>query len=455
MEYHTCAPICPERCNTKSDTYCLSRETLTIEGHIYSTGSEHEFSGCSSGCVCQPDYIMSDQGNFCIQAEDCDKDHFFEPADLRLDPSIETPCNTDPDENLVWDDCGAHCIDTCANYDIVNNKLGAHPCSKICSPGCRCKDGMVVFEGKCRRPNEVCGNFNTCDAKGAKYSSCLLSNQGEGNGNSCGMFLSSAIEGVENSTINADTGAQNCQPGCFCPQGTTWLFPDKNNPNNKCVPTMSCGYCQQLTNKNCDNKNIAFNSYKISNSYSEDNTFTSYNTILPRFFNFDLSIVKNYYEDVNDDPLDLGIVSEQNERLESILVSFAESISKTKCVKSLNAIYEFKTVDELLAVTEEIFMEQFLKLDECSDILKTYEDELINHKDEVEPHYFDELISGERASSQVPGDCECPSRRTIYRANSGTVTEDSYEDAESASSTFKNLLSPFTFSVVIFVWLAV
>ena len=75
MEYHTCAPICPERCNTKSDTYCLSRETLTIEGHIYSTGSEHEFSGCSSGCVCQPDYIMSDQGNFCIQAEDCDKDH--------------------------------------------------------------------------------------------------------------------------------------------------------------------------------------------------------------------------------------------------------------------------------------------------------------------------------------------------------------------------------------------
>jgi len=378
---------------------------------------------------------LSNQGDFCIHKNDCDKDNLFEPEDLRQDPSIETPC--DRDENLVWDDCGAHCIDTCSNYDITNNKLEAHPCSKICSAGCRCKDGMVVFEGECRNPSEVCGNFNTCEAKGAKYATCLGPDRqapSSGNGNSCETFLSPKL--AEEQT--------ECIAGCYCPPGTTWLLLDLEAPDNKCVPISNCGYCNQLLNTNCQTSATDFNSYEISNFYPDTSGSggSFYNTILPRFFNFDLSLAKKYYEDFNGDPLDLGIIGEENsEQLQGILATFANTLIETNCVKSLNEIYEFKTVEQLLAVSEEDFMENFVSIEACGDIIGTYEDELVNHTNQVEPYLFEELIAEERRASQIPGDCECPSRRSALKnktpsskSTKSTADSPSSEDSESASS---------------------
>ena len=58
MEYVKCAPICPVRCDIRSDDHCLSR--LNYDGSYISKGSERKYrGGCQGGCVCKHRVVWS------------------------------------------------------------------------------------------------------------------------------------------------------------------------------------------------------------------------------------------------------------------------------------------------------------------------------------------------------------------------------------------------------------
>ncbi|XP_053546013.1 serine protease inhibitor swm-1-like isoform X2 [Bombina bombina] len=74
---------------------------------------------CKPGCGCKPGYVrQTSSSTACIPEAKCIK------------------CG----ELEVYDECRAHCDDTCD---------GPTPCTFICKPGCKCKENYVRHRGRC------------------------------------------------------------------------------------------------------------------------------------------------------------------------------------------------------------------------------------------------------------------------------------------------------------------
>ncbi|XP_053546014.1 zonadhesin-like [Bombina bombina] len=79
---------------------------------------------CKPGCGCKPGYFMaSSLSPQCIPEAKCEKCGKLE----------------------VYDECTAHCYDTCDGPVI---------CTKICTSGCKCKNGYVNNNGSCILPSK-------------------------------------------------------------------------------------------------------------------------------------------------------------------------------------------------------------------------------------------------------------------------------------------------------------
>ncbi|XP_063827347.1 zonadhesin-like isoform X4 [Ostrinia nubilalis] len=103
----TCTTGCPATC-TPNDRVCPA-----VCGPI--------------GCACLLGYVLSDEGK-CILKEDC--------------PDV-AGCGGDPNAELTM--CTSGCPPTCGQSDIA--------CPDVCGPpGCQCKSGYVLSDGKCILP---------------------------------------------------------------------------------------------------------------------------------------------------------------------------------------------------------------------------------------------------------------------------------------------------------------
>ncbi|XP_075462324.1 von Willebrand factor-like isoform X2 [Ascaphus truei] len=83
---------------------------------------------CKPGCSCKPGYVLSSaNSNNCISPKQCINCTKLE----------------------VFDQCSAHCQDTCDNY-LEQDR----PCTLICKPGCVCQKGLVRHNNTCIPPSE-------------------------------------------------------------------------------------------------------------------------------------------------------------------------------------------------------------------------------------------------------------------------------------------------------------
>ncbi|XP_028178873.1 zonadhesin-like isoform X3 [Ostrinia furnacalis] len=112
----TCTTGCPATC-TPNDRVCPA-----VCGPI--------------GCACLPGYVLSDEGK-CILKEDC--------------PDV-AGCGGDPNAELTM--CTSGCPPTCGQSDVA--------CPDVCGPpGCQCKYGYVLSDGKCILPQN-CPMDDSC-----------------------------------------------------------------------------------------------------------------------------------------------------------------------------------------------------------------------------------------------------------------------------------------------------
>ena len=97
--------------------------------------SESFFDVCEPGCVCPPDQFETVDGE-CVFFEEICED-VIRPTPTEPAIIISSTTCTNPD--MSYDECPP-CMATCRNFmtDVV--------CAAVCTPGCRCNDGLVMDE---------------------------------------------------------------------------------------------------------------------------------------------------------------------------------------------------------------------------------------------------------------------------------------------------------------------
>ncbi|XP_048003668.1 zonadhesin-like isoform X3 [Leguminivora glycinivorella] len=194
-KYMKCGTACPLTCDN------------------YKNPPKHCTHQCIEDCFCKDGYVRNRYGR-CVKPEDC-----------------EPTCPT----GEKWNECSAHCQDTCENYHSSNRS-----CTYQCQSGCVCETGTVRRkDGKCVKPTEctdpiICPvdeEYDPCSAH------CEPTCDNHGPDRAC-----TAI----------------CKPGCKCCEGLVRRKDGKCVKLKDCPPPicrknekyMKCGTACPLT---CDN----------------------------------------------------------------------------------------------------------------------------------------------------------------------------------------------------------
>jgi len=131
-------------------------------------------------------------------------------------------------EDQEWSDCNAHCQRECDSPDPMI-------CSRICTPGCVCKSGLVLLDGRCVTPDQCRGEIpHGC----------------QGDGQMCGGITGSQCpQGstcVQSQQFPDSSGVCQCNVACpimdcFFPDFCEWRS-DPTWDENGCQ--LTCGTCE-------------------------------------------------------------------------------------------------------------------------------------------------------------------------------------------------------------------
>ncbi|KAG8183312.1 hypothetical protein JTE90_002804 [Oedothorax gibbosus] len=189
-EYYNCVPTCRDTCDNYYDKHAICTKI------------------CRPGCACKKGYVKNKQGK-CVKPSQCE-----EPTKATKPP--HHTCG----KNEKYYNCVPTCRDTCDSY---NDKHAI--CTKICRPGCACKEGYVKNkQGKCVKPSQ-CEEptkptkppHNTC-GKNEKYYSCVPT----------------CRDTCDNYDDKHAICTLICRPGCACKEGYV------KNKQGKCVKPSQC-----------------------------------------------------------------------------------------------------------------------------------------------------------------------------------------------------------------------
>ncbi|KAM8927853.1 von Willebrand factor-like [Pelodytes ibericus] len=245
-----CFKMCLQGCSCKpgyvlefpKSTKCIAREMCTLcgqneifdadkectepnrvfspcHGHCPKTCEKNKIctAVCTAGCVCKDGMVL--HNGKCIMESKC-------PI---------TKC-TEP--NQVFSLCDGHCPKTCDKHQ---------GCPEICSPGCVCKDGMVLHNGKCMLESK-------CPI--TEDNNCLKNQVWD----SCGTACPINCENVHNPQ---DFCTMQCVPECFCVKPYIFLSGKsgpcvlpKDCPTYKyenCLKNQVWNSCGTACPRNCEN----------------------------------------------------------------------------------------------------------------------------------------------------------------------------------------------------------
>ncbi|XP_061704905.1 zonadhesin-like isoform X1 [Cydia pomonella] len=188
-KYMKCGTACPITC----DNYKNPPKVCTEQ--------------CIEDCFCKEGYVRNRFGR-CVKPEDC-----------------EPTCPA----GEKWNECAAHCQDTCENYHSSNRV-----CTYQCQSGCVCEAGTVRRkDGKCVRPTEctdkiICPIDEVYDPCSAH---CEPTCENNGPNRAC-----TAI----------------CKPGCKCGEGLVRREDGKCVKVNECQPTCPSSEHYDECNAHCE-----------------------------------------------------------------------------------------------------------------------------------------------------------------------------------------------------------
>ncbi|KAI8420775.1 hypothetical protein MSG28_007986 [Choristoneura fumiferana] len=219
--YRPCTRICKPGCKCidglvrRKDGQCVKVEEcsqLTCSGdEVFDACSAHceptcENNGpnrvctaiCKPGCKCGDGLVRRKDGK-CVKLKDC---------------SAEPSCPAQE----VYDPCSAHCEPTCEN----NGPDRA--CTDICSPGCKCEDGLVRrSDGKCVKLKE-CQNTPQCPLN-ERWVPCVI-----------GLCAPKSCDEL-GFPVACPEIIGPCKGGCVCAENYL------RNSNGVCIPQKDCPSC--------------------------------------------------------------------------------------------------------------------------------------------------------------------------------------------------------------------
>ncbi|XP_055949174.1 zonadhesin-like isoform X5 [Argiope bruennichi] len=187
-EYRDCGSACPPTCSD------LGRNQICTQQ-------------CVPGCFCREGLVRNEEGE-CVEPEDCP----------------QPTCNEDEE----YKECGSSCPPSCSN--LGKNII----CTKECSPGCFCREGLVRNdEGECVEPEECPQDENPEVTTPAVPTDTCGANEEYKN---CGTACPSTCANIGMDRICT----LECVPGCFCKKGFV------RNDQGQCVepddcPQRTCG----------------------------------------------------------------------------------------------------------------------------------------------------------------------------------------------------------------------